>query len=102
MSDLARLPERPCQIGHGDRLVALILLVARSTVGASLTVAWDPVASFVVYYGTSFGVYTASVDAGNATQKQIDSFANGTRATPPAISSIYLSCPGFRNFLQGL
>jgi hypothetical protein len=41
------------------RLVALILLVARSTVGASLTVAWHPVASFVVYYGSSFGVYTA-------------------------------------------
>lgn len=59
----------------------LILLVPRSTLAASLTVAWDPVAEaagFVVYYGTNSGDYTGSVDAGNATQKQIDTLANGT------------------------
>jgi len=44
-------------------------------------VAWDPVAEaagFVVYYGTSSGDYTGSVDARNATQQQIDTLAYGT------------------------
>ena len=62
-------------------VLALILLLPRATVAASLTVAWDPVdgaAGFVVYYGTSSGAYTGSVDAGSATQKQIDSLADGT------------------------
>jgi hypothetical protein len=62
-------------------VLALVLLVPRPTLAATLTVAWDPeadAAGFVVYYGTSSGAYTGSVDAGNATQKQIDTLANGT------------------------
>ena len=62
-------------------VLALILLAPRPTLAASVTVAWDPeaaAAGFVVYYGTSSGAYTGSADAGNATQKQIDTLADGT------------------------
>jgi hypothetical protein len=69
------------RIGLPVCLLAVVLVAPRSAIAASLTLAWDPengAAGFLVYYGTSSGNYTSSVDVGNATQKQIGNLANGT------------------------
>jgi hypothetical protein len=61
--------------------VILSLLVPAAHAG-QVTVAWDPesdpaVAGYKVYYGTSAGNYTASVDAGNATSILISGLQDG-------------------------
>jgi hypothetical protein len=51
---------------------------------ASLTLAWDPpsdglTTGYIVVYGTTSGVYTATVDVGMTTSRKIDGLSNSTR-----------------------
>lgn len=60
----------------------MTVLSAQNVVAASLTVAWDPVASvagYVVSYGTQSGFYPNKVNAGLQTSQQVTGLADGTR-----------------------
>jgi hypothetical protein len=63
-------------------LVAGVFLVPASAYAGRITLAWtaspDPtVAGYVVYYGILPGVYTSSVDVGNATSHALQGLTNG-------------------------
>lgn len=65
--------------------VSLALLLCSGTVANAnpITLAWDPstgddVAGYTVRYGTSPGVYSQQVDAGNATSLTLPKLPNGT------------------------
>src|SRR4051794_18402987 len=68
-------------------LALMAAMVGGSAVSAAaipITVAWDrnpesDVVSYRVSYGTSSGIYTASVDAGNNTSVLVDGLTRGTR-----------------------
>lgn len=61
-------------------MIGCVALVAGAThiYAATVTIAWDPpdpatdVAGYVVYWGTSSGVYGAQMDAGNSTTADIE------------------------------
>ena len=64
-------------------LVIILSLLAPSAHAGQVTVAWDrntdvQVVGYKVYYGTSSGQYTASVDAGNVTSLVISGLTEGT------------------------
>jgi fibronectin type III domain protein/HYDIN/CFA65/VesB family protein len=69
------------------RLLLIFALLAASTRSAdagSLTLAWDAniesdIAGYIVYYGTTSGSYTSSVDVGNVTSYMMTSLADGQR-----------------------
>jgi len=63
-------------------LLAILSLLVPAAHAAQVTVAWDPnpepeVAGYKIYYGTSPGSYTASLDAGNATSILISGLQDG-------------------------
>ena len=63
-------------------LFLLMLLISRSTSAGSLTLAWDPtpdpsVIGYVVYVGTTSGLYTESVDVGPATTFSMTNAVDG-------------------------
>jgi hypothetical protein len=63
--------------------VALVVVVGRPAVAGTASLAWDPVsdtdlAGYRVYYGTSPGSYTQSVDVGNVTQATISGLTDCT------------------------
>ena len=64
-------------------VVALMAAAGRPAVAGNASLAWDPVtdadlAGYRVYYGTSPGVYTLSVDVGNVTQTTISGLTDCT------------------------
>jgi len=63
--------------------VALLAAAGRPAVAGTASLAWDPVADadlagYRVYYGTSPGAYTPSVDVGNVTQTTISGLTDCT------------------------
>jgi hypothetical protein len=68
-------------------LCAAGLLVALSfpldAAAADITLAWDAspgtVAGYTIYYGTSTGSYTASINVGNQTSRKIEGLSYGVR-----------------------
>ena len=63
-------------------LLAILSLLVPAAHAGQVTVAWDPnpepeVAGYKIYYGTSPGNYTSSVDAGNATSCVISGLSDG-------------------------
>lgn len=66
------MPFRRIWIGRALCAFALSVLFSGSALAASLTLEWDPnaevdVAGYIVYYGSSPGVYTSTVDVGKIT-----------------------------------
>jgi len=60
---------------------ALVLLLPVPTLAGSISIIWDPASGatgYRVYYGTSSGQYTGSVDVGNATERTLGSLADCT------------------------
>src|SRR4030042_3856046 len=60
----------------------LTLLSARFALAAQIRLAWDPntesdVAGYRIYYGTSQGSYTGSVDVGNVTSYRLTGLSGG-------------------------
>jgi hypothetical protein len=65
------------------QILIAFFLATVSSFAASVTLAWDPnaepdVTGYRVYYGTSSGVYTQSLDAGSATTIAIPNLLDGT------------------------
>ena len=63
-------------------LLAILSLLVPAAHAGQVTVAWDPnpepeVAGYKIYYGTTAGNYTASLDAGNATSILISGLQDG-------------------------
>ena len=63
-------------------LLAVLSLLVPAVHAAQVTVAWDPnpepeVAGYKIYYGTTSGSYTASIDAGSATSAVISGLQDG-------------------------
>jgi hypothetical protein len=63
-------------------LLAILSLLVPAAHAGQVTVAWDPnpepeVAGYKIYYGTSPGSYTASLDAGSATSILISGLQDG-------------------------
>lgn len=63
-------------------LLAVLSLLVPAAHAGQVTVAWDPnpepeVAGYKVYYGTTSGSYTASIDAGSATSAVISGLQDG-------------------------
>ena len=63
-------------------LLAILSLLVPAAHAGQVTVAWDPnpepeVAGYKIYYGTSPGSYTSSLDAGNATSIVISGLRDG-------------------------
>ena len=60
-----------------------VLLAPLTAHAGQITLAWNPststVAGYAVYYGTSAGVYSGSVDVGNQTTAAVNSLTNGVR-----------------------
>ena len=72
------------RIGGAELCAALVLVLAFATTSSAgaIRLAWDAspsgnVAGYVVRYGTVLGLYTYSLDAGNATSATIRGLANG-------------------------
>ena len=65
--------------------ILVVLLTPASAHSGTITLAWDAsstpdlVAGYVVYYGTSSGNYTLSVDAGTATSVVVTNLTDGVR-----------------------
>jgi hypothetical protein len=64
-------------------VVALVSIAGRPAIAGTASLAWDPVsdtdlAGYRVYYGTSPGSYTQSVDVGNVTQATITGLTDCT------------------------
>ena len=64
--------------------VIFVLALASPTSAATLTLAWDApdddtIEGYVVLYGTSSGVYTAKLDAGDVTTIPVAGLADGTK-----------------------
>ena len=63
-------------------LLAVMSLLVPAAHAGQVTVAWDPnpepeVAGYKIYYGTTSGSYTASIDAGSATSAVISGLQDG-------------------------
>jgi len=63
-------------------LLAVLSLLVPAAHAGEVTVAWDPnpepeVAGYKIYYGTSSGNYTASLDAGSATSALVSGLQEG-------------------------
>jgi hypothetical protein len=63
-------------------LIAILSLLVPAAHAGQVTVAWDPnpepeVAGYKIYYGTTAGNYTSSLDAGNATSILISGLQDG-------------------------
>jgi hypothetical protein len=77
------MEERRTCITHGIVLFIISLfLLPHIAEAAALAVAWDPnedldVAGYKVYYGTSPGNYTDSVDVGNVTEVRLKNLSPG-------------------------
>jgi len=60
-----------------------VLLAPLTAHAGQITLAWDPststVAGYVVYYGTSAGVYSGSLDVGSQTTAAVNGLTNGVR-----------------------
>ena len=64
-------------------IVSFLILCAGSASAAGLTLAWDPSPSFgvtgyLVSWGTKSGVYTSTLDVGNALSAPVPGLADGT------------------------
>jgi hypothetical protein len=66
-------------------MLAIALLVPLSAQAGQISLAWDAspdssVTGYTVYYGTSSGTYTGSVDAGNQTTRTVTGLTDGVRS----------------------
>jgi PKD repeat protein len=78
---------RPLGGGFGFRFACALLALASlafagRAVAASVTLAWDPVASpalagYMVHYGPAAGSYTTTIDAGNVTTRTVPGLTEG-------------------------
>ena len=63
-------------------LLVPLVVVSGSSVAGQLSLAWDPVANaagYRLYYGTSSGNYSSSIDAQNSTNVTVPGLTDGAR-----------------------
>ncbi|MDH5245063.1 MAG: fibronectin type III domain-containing protein [Betaproteobacteria bacterium] len=63
--------------------VATLVLLATGASAATVSLAWDPVATppvsgYTIHWGTASGAYSSQVDAGNSTSRSITGLTDGT------------------------
>jgi hypothetical protein len=73
--------QRRVRIKRALGALALLVLFARPVHAGTVTVAWDPnpnpVAGYILYYGTASGTYTTSVDCSTATVWSVAGLTDG-------------------------
>ena len=82
----------------------LILIAGRAAFAGSASLAWNPVtdsdlAGYKVYYGTSPGSYTSSVDVGNVTATTISTLTDPMLSTWAGRSVVLAAWLGLGWFL---